>query len=300
MKLKIILGILISIFIFASSCQKQINGLDPLPPTPVDSVKILDSSYLDKVILLDDNGIDTFELQTFNYDANKRLVLITDTTKSGGTISPGFTRYFYNGNDTLPYKKVYVSAFEQFDSVVTYLFYDNAGKKTADSSRRFAIATNIDTLQQEYVTRYKYSADKIYGDLKNIEFSNNFKDSTFSNELDTAIVDINSNILSIIHGAFQAPKRLDYFTYDTHTNPYFKLNILKTEQLFPEFHFGLAKNNLLTGDVQDNSVSDPTARIKDNYVYTYNSSGLPLTLKDIYTKGSNTYTDVYLYKYKAL
>ncbi|MEO7049456.1 MAG: hypothetical protein ABI091_29395, partial [Ferruginibacter sp.] len=238
MKFKIILSALLSIIILTISCQKEINGFDPIPPSPVDSIKVLDSSYLDKVILLDENGVDTFEIQTFNYDVNKRLVLITDTTKDRGTISPAYTKYFYNGNDTLPYKNIYVSTFEQFDSVVTYLFYDNVGKKIADSSIELTKFPNSDTTRYEIVTHYNYAGNKVIGDSKSINIYNG---QTYVDEnIDTAIIDMNGNILNIVknrttlgsNGA-NINYKLNYnYTYDGHTNPYFKLNILTGIQPF--------------------------------------------------------------------
>ena len=111
------------LFFFAltiSSCQQE-PGVDFTPP-PVN-----DSAYLSMVVNIDTTypaGADTSTMDIITYDAQKRVSRIDFYdyflgTPGSGTLSNVFS-FYYNGNDTLPYK---VS--EDWFGRSSFLFYEN-------------------------------------------------------------------------------------------------------------------------------------------------------------------------------
>jgi hypothetical protein len=307
MKLKIILGILISIFIFASSCQKQINGLDPLPPTPVDSVKILDSSYLDKLYELDANGtgFDTTAILTIHYDNWKRVISLNDsevTTVGLAEIQSFY--YYYNGTDTLPNKSVeiYSSTPGFFDTLTSFHFYDTQKRNLKDSIIGADHAVSSHQLYK-IVTDFSYAPGKLYGQttVTDIEPTGS---TTFSR--DTADIDANGNILKnklyLFAGASYIPHAVSDFTYDSHLNPFAKIGIYKAHRGFPSgetlFFDYMGYNNIVS-----QNENTEAGNIIENWknTYTYNAAGFPvIQIVNVSFGGGIGNIQKYIFKYKAL
>lgn len=112
----------IILLICFSSCQKEINwGLN----NPTQS----DSSFLDRTIALDTtlpSGADTIGKDVFAYDNMKRLTKIS-TSYGAGFADSALQQFFYNGNETLPFKHVYRDVYSGLNMVDTiYYYYSNA------------------------------------------------------------------------------------------------------------------------------------------------------------------------------
>lgn len=128
-----------------ASCQQEIND-----PNPGQNSIGNDSIYISQYIELDTTlGSDTTSKFIFLYDLQKRITQLKDYNYVTGTSTYEFItveNYFYNGNDTLPYKMVVEradganvllwrdTAFFWYDNGVikkdSVLIYDNAGALT--------------------------------------------------------------------------------------------------------------------------------------------------------------------------
>ncbi len=217
------------ILIFAISftaCQKEIS-VDTLPPAG----SVADSNYLDKIydIEIDGGVADTFNIWTYTYDANKRVIRMKAVSAEIGYPEFSDNQYFYNGSDTLPYKSIYIygdgNTF-QLDTTISYFYFNSLGKRIKDSVLLLSNGTSL-TYSLNY---YQYSGDKIYGLAKDstIDYSGTYVNKTF----DTATV-LNGNIVfNVKHGDYSRTV-ISSFNYDDKPSPFAKLSNSKTYIIFP-------------------------------------------------------------------
>lgn len=305
MKFKIILSALLSIIIFTTSCQKELDGNDiiPPPPSPVDSVKIVDSSYLDKLYDLTSNGagFDTVDIATIYYDNLKRVISINDSdlTAMGMTHNQSFY-YSYNGTDTLPYKSVQITTQipGSFDTLTSYHFYDTQQRNLKDSI--IGADHSISGYQlYKIVTSFSYASGKLYGQTAITDI---IPASVTTFARDTADIDANGDILLNKKYDFDGTNSsllvVSNFAYDSHLNPFAKIGIYKAHKEFPNgetliFEY-LSYNNIIS----QNENTDNGSNINNwTFAYTYNAAGLPIIQTINYGGGS---TDKIIFKYKAL
>jgi hypothetical protein len=147
MRLFIFSSLLIALFF--SSCQKELD-IDPNDPPPPGSTN--DSIYLSAYIELDTTlppGQDTLTVTRFFYDNDKRLTQYSWVemigSGPGSTSRPGSIKYYYNGNDTLPYKITAASGDDNgaptmFDTV--FYAYTSNGMVSKDSGWSYLVSIN--------------------------------------------------------------------------------------------------------------------------------------------------------------
>ncbi len=242
MKTKHIFLPLIALALYISACQKDFNvdnvtvaRVDSIPPVSV----ITDSNYLSKVIYLSstNNGLsfDTFMIDTFAYDNLKRVSSFY-TYPINNTTHPHYTKnaYFYQGNDTIPYKYSIIDSsdgvgFFLRDTTFSYCFYDSFKRKIKDSIienylDQGGIGSGLE------IVYYTYVGNSIYG-LTSIVSNHTNSNTYFVNFKDTCSVDANGNILSDkkyrMNGGNYVLDAVSNFTYDNFKNPLAKLSIFK-------------------------------------------------------------------------
>ena len=291
--------------LYLSSCQKE-SSVERGVVVPVVNNLVGDSNYLDKIIYTSTVGniIDTVFTQIYQYDASKRVVSLIDSTKSTSSISENQTiKYFYNGNDTLPFKKVEtfcnlntMQATSNKDTSISFYQYSITGTKIKDSILNFSHHLNVNGSGNDYVNFYKeiinyeYSQNMIYGkSIKTITYSNTNPNLGSSKIYDTAMIDFLGNI--IINKKYDDSNVLfltSNFTYDTKPNPFARLSNYKTITVFPsgetfidqmqaknnrlkavEIGNGLGSNNDLTGKYQYNLNGYPKQIIETDPMVIY-------------------------------
>lgn len=98
---------LIAAILGFSSCQKEYTFQE----TKVVSTTTSDSTYLSQYIELDTSftaPFDTVSIKKFIYDNQKRnsLIQLFNYNSSGQPLELWQYQFYYNGTDTLPYKKI--------------------------------------------------------------------------------------------------------------------------------------------------------------------------------------------------
>jgi len=126
---------------FLISCQKEVN--ETLRPEIINNA---DSIYLNKLVVLDTTrpvGMDTVEKMFFQYDNSKRIKSIFSYFV--GIMDSSKYEFFYQGNDTLPFKYVYHNIDDHgagfFHYVDTVYFNYTDGIVTKDSVLQWNLTT---------------------------------------------------------------------------------------------------------------------------------------------------------------
>jgi hypothetical protein len=111
--------IFVSVIVFISSCQKEISW-------ETNGRLNSDSTFLSKIIYLDTTrpaGQDTLTVILYEYDAQDRLLKITEFNNYNGVIDTYYTYFRYAGNDTLPVTMKNTGS--SYDSSINYFRYSN-------------------------------------------------------------------------------------------------------------------------------------------------------------------------------
>jgi hypothetical protein len=263
------------------SCQKEITpaeGIVPGPGPTSDSVYLLKmyGSYFDGSIE------DTVEVATFNYDNLKRLTQInifSDSTLQGNPFET-YT-YYYNGNDTIPYKSKNISYDDflgQTDSLLSYFYFNSTGQRVKDSLLEH-ILDNTGTVMfiSQTIKNYQYVSDKIYG-YENRTIILGMSQGSQTLEYDTATLDAGGNVIAnrSTDGTSVPYMSTSAVTYDSHLNPFSRLSNFKAfELLYP------SGETLFLDFQQKNNISHITEYVNGNlhiqsdYSYIYNLNGYP-------------------------
>jgi len=283
------------------SCKKNDtssnNGPDPIPA-------VTDSNFLSKMYYLDsvNNVQDTFAKYSVLYDNAKRVETVIDSvTANSGMPFSNKTVFYYSGTDTLPFKSIneyYEGTYR--DTVTTYYTYNTAGKKVKDSA--IASYRNVGYSYQKRLqkTSIQYNGNKIYFLLRDTTLYDSYGGTYNTFTYDTATIDASNNIISS-KKAFTSDVTVNTFTYDSHINPLYHLNIFNAIFTAPEFmdeFTSYSKNNILTD--QENRTSPVPTQKTASYTFQYNASGYPKqsVALDLYSSTTN-YVKI-VYKYKAL
>ena len=276
------------------SCQKDFTIDDDLNPIdPPDLPALGDSIYLDKIYGIDvsASGVDTLGVFTFNYDANKRVLLLIDSAKddSGNPLIARF-RYFYNGTDTVPYKMVAVwdnlSTADDYDSTIAFYYYDATGRKLKDSIlyRNYEGGTETTSLD---IIKYSFGVNKMYGELTSTTF---LPFQSTEVRRDTATLNASGDLVQttnyVLNGTtFEREETID-FTYDNKINPFKYLSLFKAHYGFPYHAFDfidyVAQANILTEKSLQRSGDIQTR----HSTYQYNGLGLPVKQLYIFQQDS--------------
>jgi hypothetical protein len=227
MKIKHLLIATVAIVsLYLSACQKELNPDDII--SRVDSTgnsAVEDSAYLDKMIIRDTNIVTGYidsSKWVFNYDAQKRLSFVTEKSLSNPTFdSANILKFYYNTNDSLPYKIEVIASIIPTISIETYYyFYDNSGKLIKDSVNNFVGSG-------ENLSRtLSYSGNKIFAEL-------NSSNSTVNPiEKDTFTLDTRMNIVGFRYHIRTTANTFELAssstsTFDNGVNPYVKVPSMK-------------------------------------------------------------------------
>lgn len=269
------------IFVFSTfcitSCQKEIDGSLP------DRIQS-DSTDLARIIILDTTlvqGQDTLYKMDFTYDNQKRRVaeVFTDIDIMAGTRDIWYYRYYFLGNDTLPFRVSEKYSFST-DSISYYFTYSN-GFIIKDSSvdhSPSAIANRV----------YYYSAipgNRFLQRMVDYDLTTGgpqLVDSTIYTRSVTS-----GNLISGMDSVWIIPGSPTLFrvnsiqyTFDNKPNPLSKL------ALWYLGHYDTFDNQVYLGRGVNNLISSRYDMIfpgsfseVHSYFYSYNSNGYPSVIR---------------------
>lgn len=256
-----------------SACQKEIteDTTTPIPPNIIP-----DSNYLSKMyeIGIERGVTDTVEIWTYTYDANKRVIHLSDSSSVIGANYLASWQYFYYGNDTIPYKSTYTvqgPGYISTDSLITYFYYNASGQRIKDS------VINQNGAVNDYTKNfYQYLPGKIYGLTKDSTY-NGFAYVVYLT-FDSATI-INGNIVNNKRNFnYSADSVISIFTYDDKPAPFAKLSNFKTFEIFPfgeTFFYEMPQNN---NRLKANEYSSGTGYLfEEDFTgkYIYKPNGYP-------------------------
>lgn len=269
----------ISILSGIISCQKEID--DDLPErTTSDSIELAGIIALDTTQVA---GQDTFYKIEYFYDAQKRkaLEVFTEFDNSTMTADIWIYRYFYQNNDTLPYKiteRYQGSA----DSISYYLSYTN-GFITKDSAVDHSFQYSV-VLYFSVLPGSRYLLKVVDYDLAN----------SISNELDSTIYTrsvVNGNRVSGLDSTWTGggagilmQATSTQFAFDNKPNPFYRNtiwylghydNFENQSNIYTTYSFG--KNNRISS--QSTEQHPPGLPEVQNYSYTYLENGYPSVIR---------------------
>ncbi len=305
-KILLLCALCCSIF---SACQKEIS--EEIPDTPNPTLPTSDSTYLDKIYLIQNSGSinDTFGKITVTYDNLKRVISLVDSIPGQNLWRVWAVNTFhYNADDTLPYKDVYYDfesaiAFNNpllVDTITTFHTYNSSGKNIVDST--ISKFTN-DTYSSKEIKTYQYNAAKIYGQISTTILTGNYPFQTLPPTLrDSAITDGFGNILNcktyIVNNNSTTLNLSSTFTYDSNPNPIARLTNFRTLGVLP---FGetfedirQSKNNRLIAIETDSNNQITTEDLTGKYVYR--ADGYPLKLTQDYLPTGDLLITIFTYK----
>ena len=278
------------------SCQKEIDW-NTNQPTGSDSTYIALAIALDTTLPV---GTDTVQWVTFNYDAQKRLSVMTSLFRGAGTVLDTIQIGFaYNGNDTIPNKyvldeKYHFGASRNYDQTTVFMNFSN-GLVSYDSTlyMNLSTSTNNGARVNRYlssgstVTRYETNYDFVAG---NYQLS--YRD-TGVYAVTTTLGNISSQSILSGNGAYQQAT----VTYDNKPNPISKALKLRY-QLFESPYFevwSFQPSNTL--QVQFQEPFNPV--FHETYTYRYRADGYPLSQTYQTDNGAASYNKA-LYFYRTL
>ncbi len=284
-------GFVVLFFVVAfSSCQKEID--DSLPNNVTN-----DSTVLWKYVVIDTTlsaGLDTLEVHYFEYDNQKRLTRLIDSLREDTSSSPAYTSslvtdFFYNGNETLPYKSMGLQkdgTDRRWDT--TYFSFQN-GLVSLDSARiqisnvtgiTWGIITRSFTVSGTTITM----TEKFYSYTNPIPscVSNSTVLQTYSNG---NIISANGTTTGCVTGSGNVQ-----MNYDNKPNPFY--STIPVHYPTTGFSFVEGNNNQKNNMTEENSTAFHTQRS-----YSYRSNGLPSVVRvNDLNFPSYSYKGIYYYK----
>lgn len=288
------------ITVFADACKKE-SGSNASITNPVNE------DYLSRIYFTSNDGSgEVLEgTKTYVFDNLKRVIKVIDSssTVASNTIVPyTVTEYFYQGNDTLPYRSLDISnpsVQADFDTIINYYTYNNAGLLIRDSGY-FAIYGSTSWAITRSNQTFSYSGTTITGRRDDTLTQ---PQGTFpATRIDTAQTDAYGNIVhNIKHKDFEDIN--SSITWDTHPSPFRKLSNFRSSFQFPfgeTFFYELPQNNnrlhiteITTGGMPYTYEEDLTGN------YTYNAAGYPMQILEPDSSIPGAYKKI-TFEYKSL
>ncbi|MEO8404957.1 MAG: hypothetical protein ABI480_10185, partial [Chitinophagaceae bacterium] len=203
------------------SCQPGHDADNDPPPPPASN----DSTLISRYFELDTTGspaTDTLYKISFSYDDHKRVTHITENSRD--VINPVFvfnttTDYYYNGNDTLPFKTTSSSTDVGTLNFVTYYYYQN-GIVVSDSMITY---DGVNRLLERQMTTYFSSGDSIFYRSKALTYSvsNPAAPPTVSNYHDNIFRVVQNGNITVQKNIENAGTEYPQYalTYNTGINP---------------------------------------------------------------------------------
>jgi hypothetical protein len=292
----------LAVFILMS-CQKEYLD-EPVYHDPADSI------YIDKIYFASKANAgaeaDTNTIISYSYDSRKRVSQIS----SGSNWT---TFYFYNGTDTLPYKKTKI-AYDlgisnplTNDTSTVFYWYGAANANVKDSTWQSvgnAVPGGTYTRNRyAYIKTYRYVADSIYIlNIRNLLYSSLPEPTTPVVTEDSIKINSNGNPLyyksNQLPIGIPRPYRQIVYTYDDKVNPLSKLSNFKTLAVgSTDIDEDVQSvNNWITRRVR---ILPGTYDLMENFTgnFIYNSINLPVKLE--YRTPTGTY-NLKIFTYKSL
>lgn len=292
--------------VLLQSCQPLFTD-DSLVTNP----PILDSAYIDRILVIEVNGtaVDTFGTITYSYDNQKRVTEINLKAKDPLNLEGINYTYFYNGLDTLPSRSVvldkdYNGTTLETDTLTTFHYFDATGRNIRDSLIiAFGSGKNI------HVSRYSYSGNKIFGIRTKAVFPSGVaepesKDTattgTLGNVVDSKRYKYNFSTSTYVLASTST------FIYDNRQSPYARLSNFKTFRVFPSgetliIDLPQFSNRVTQRETSQLDFTSGGIQYDNDFDNTYNAKGQLKEIK-LYeggTIGSGIY-DKLVYYYKSL
>ena len=279
--------------IFFASCQREVDF--DLPPDPNPAVN--DSTLLWKYIELDTTfptGSDTLYKTVFFYDNRKRVTGYNDYDFTiPGSTGIGIRKYFYNGNDTIPYKTIY--NYQETNYIVAdtiYYFYNN-GLVSSDSGihyrNSFAGGNNFEELFLK-IRSFTNTGNNTIIDEKVMDYLPVIL--TCQSTITAVKTYANGNIIAEQNSSTGCVTGVwsNQFTYDNKINPLYKTDIHYSICIEQDESFGAQKNN------PTQSISSLNNNNPVQYIYTYRSDNYPVIVRvnDI-ANPSNNFKGLFFY-----
>jgi len=261
--------------VYFSSCQKGIDW-------ELEDIVTNDSTDLSKIVVLDTTlatGQDTLFLLNFYYDNQKRKSGedFTEIDNSTGMRYTFYYRYFYNNNDTMPYRASEKYSFSS-DSLISHLSYAN-NFIVKDSTVDF-ISGSIDDIQVVYYSIISASRylrrfvryDPISGASTSLDSTHYHRTVNAGNLIsgtDSTWQNAGTPILTRAN-SFQ-------YTYDNKQNPLAPLSLWYLgyyENFDDQVFIDMGVNNLLSA--RFDNLLPPTSSESQNYSHIYNSLNYPM------------------------
>ena len=242
--------------------------------------------------------LDTLSKMNFHYDNAKRNTGIDLFYYEDGVVATQEYKatFFYNGNDTLPFKRIYITPFLEntdpgFANDTCFFFYADS-KLITDSSVHLSNSS-----PHAMVNNYVYNNAGIIRTLTHYNY-----DPVFTYvQIDTIYLErLNGNITKQNDTSYQstAPANNFKFDYDNHPNPFYRTqNKITFDNTYPIYSIEtfiediFEKNNA----VEINQFQG-TSHYHTKHVYEYRANGYPKIVR-YYDQNSPTSFGKALYFY---
>lgn len=262
------------------SCNKdanteQNNNNNP-NPNPVVNNKMVKWYLIDSSA----NSQDTTDFTTISYDAQDRVNSISYYgSNAAGAVPYSVVDYYYNSNDTLPYRSYELRAEpDHHDTTNTFFFYDGAGRRIKDSLiSSYKSTSGVTTYNVGgNIKLYNYAGGNIIGLSTHV--STNYSSSgTFTYTditKDTVSLDANGNYINSIKNLNGSTSVVTSCSYNSEANIFSTLNIRKNLDLFPDEYFNFATKNNPLHCTANRTIFSGSTTYNFDYTYTHNSDGL--------------------------
>jgi hypothetical protein len=281
-------------FFIIQGCQKELSFDNSNTPVPLPTI---DSNYLYILYGIEINGTvaDTGEIYSYSYDQLKRVVAVSGAVKNFYDYTQASYNYYYNNNDTLPFKSraVRISANDpaqtmlRYDTTITWHFFDNSGKNIKDSMIHSSAdaSSPVPYYSTLELRSYSYSTGKIFGYRSYTGINVPNPGYVFPDQKDTATLDALGNITDNKTYRFNSMTSqfelevTSAFTYDAKQSPFSRISNFKTFGVFPNgetFLIELPQYSNRVSQNEHHSFSGGGSGVHYDYSYnnTYNSNGL--------------------------
>lgn len=274
-----------------TSCQKPFNditdpALKPVVATHDSVTRLSELAFID----FRNSATDTTGSSEFIYDDKQRVTTINDYDHNNGAqLLTEFYTFYYTGNDSLAYKKIFTDTDPTYGyTETTFYFYDNLQRLSKDST---IFSSGIVTNQ------YNYSSQMI---INMQTFVYNSSPQNSSVNTDTGFINNTGDVTKAHSIFFSTGNYITNFSYDDKKNPFQLLNIRSTYNPVPDDEFFLEdlylqKNNVTFQTSEDQSA--PGNSNNCNYTYSYNAINLPQSVDITYSFGpTDDYRIIFIYK----
>ena len=290
---KVFLLIISGIIIY--SCQKEPSSNTPPIVTRDDSTTLLMYIDLDTTQAA---GLDTLNIQKYSYDNSKRLMKSAYIEyESGMPAHFSITNLYYNGTDTLPFKK-------------TETNYDSPGGTAGLSDTAYYIYNGdkiiSDSVRSGYnsfpvVGKYAYDNNKVTE--TRLDYSLTPPAYPYSHEVYLTKINGNTTLqmdTTFLDGVLSSSTRFS-FVYDVKINPFYNIPQPFVERSFPYYDGETYSEEMVyekNNPTDINETGDPfgTGAFHFKYFYEYKSNGYPSVAR-VYDQDdpSNFYKRIFIY-----